>query len=319
MTEPSSSPSLDRIIEAALLASGEPLGLDQLLVLFDEHEQPSRGEIRAALSDIERRLEGSAMALIESASGFRLVIDHSLSRWVSRLWEERPQRYSRALLETLALIAYRQPVTRGDIEEVRGVSISATIMRTLHERGWIRVVGHRDVPGRPAVYATTRSFLDDLGLRTLEDLPPMAELAEQFADVPDDTAASEDAETSAAMAATQALLQHTNDDLEDDELDAEMDTSHLEITRLDFGQINERLNERMRHRSSSHSETVDIAPDTSAGESEEAKAEVDDNVTEHSSNPDLGIQSDDAVTQSPYTESSETPTHDGRSLNKDEY
>ncbi|MGJ8525455.1 Segregation and condensation protein B [Halomonadaceae bacterium LMG 33818] len=319
MTEPSSSPSLDRIIEAALLASGEPLGLDQLLVLFDEYEQPSRGEIRAALSDIERRLEGSAMALIESASGFRLVIDHSLSRWVSRLWEERPQRYSRALLETLALIAYRQPVTRGDIEEVRGVSISATIMRTLHERGWIRVVGHRDVPGRPAVYATTRSFLDDLGLRTLEDLPPMAELAEQFADVPDDTTASEDAETSAAMAATQALLQNTNDDLEEDELDAAMDTSHLEITRLDFGQINERLNERMRNRSSAHVEAADIEHDESAAEDGVASIDVDENATEHSLDPNMGIQSNDTVTQSPHTEPSETPIHDGRSLNKDEY
>lgn len=319
MTEPSSSPSLDRIIEAALLASGEPLGLDQLLVLFDEYEQPSRGEIRAALSDIERRLDGSAMALIESASGFRLVIDHSLSRWVSRLWEERPQRYSRALLETLALIAYRQPVTRGDIEEVRGVSISATIMRTLHERGWIRVVGHRDVPGRPAVYATTRSFLDDLGLRTLDDLPPMAELAEQFADVPDDTTASEDAETSAAMAATQALLQNTNDDLENDELDAEMDTSHLEITRLDFGQINERLNERMRNRSSSHSETADIEQDKSADESEENKADIDESVTEHSSASNADVQAEDDITDSSHTGFSETTTHDGRSLNKDEY
>jgi len=175
--------ALDEIVEAALLAAGEPLGLDRLEALFDAHERPPRRALREALSRLAVRHERGAMELLETASGYQLRIRPRLSAWVSRLWEERPQRYSRALLETLALIAYRQPVTRGDIEEVRGVTVSSSIMRTLAERGWIRVVGHRDVPGRPAVYATTRAFLDDFGLRTLDELPPMHELKD-FDDTP---------------------------------------------------------------------------------------------------------------------------------------
>ena len=165
--------TLDDIIEAALLAAGEPLSLERLETLFLEDECPSKKALRDTLSRLVLRHEEGALELVETASGFQLRIRPRLSHWVSRLWDERPQRYSRALLETLALIAYRQPVTRGDIEDVRGVSVSSSIMRTLVERGWIRVVGHRDVPGRPAVYATTRSFLDDFGLKTLDALPPM--------------------------------------------------------------------------------------------------------------------------------------------------
>ncbi|AMC99696.1 SMC-Scp complex subunit ScpB [Halomonas chromatireducens] len=168
--------SLDEILEAALLAAAEPLSLGRLEGLFDDNERPPRRALREALERVEGRHEAGAMELIETASGYQLRIRPRLSPWVSRLWDERPQRYSRALLETLALIAYRQPVTRGDIEEVRGVAVSSSIMRTLAERGWIRVVGHRDVPGRPSVYATTRSFLDDFGLKTLDELPPMHEL-----------------------------------------------------------------------------------------------------------------------------------------------
>ncbi|RAH38834.1 SMC-Scp complex subunit ScpB [Halomonas sp. SL1] len=168
--------ALDEILEAALLAAGEPLSLERLENLFDDHELPPRRALREALGRLEARHQRGAMELLETASGYQLRIRPRLSNWVSRLWDERPQRYSRALLETLALIAYRQPVTRGDIEEVRGVTVSGQIMRTLVERGWVRVVGHRDVPGRPAVYATTRSFLDDFGLKTLDELPPMHEL-----------------------------------------------------------------------------------------------------------------------------------------------
>lgn len=170
--------TLDEILEAALLAAGEPLAVERLEALFDDHERPPRRALREALERLHGRHKRGAMELIETASGYQLRIRPRLSPWVSRLWDERPQRYSRALLETLALIAYRQPVTRGDIEEVRGVSVSGSIMRTLLERGWVRVVGHRDVPGRPAVYATTRSFLDDFGLKTLDELPPMHELKE---------------------------------------------------------------------------------------------------------------------------------------------
>lgn len=189
--------SLDEILEAALLASGEPLSQERLEALFDDHERPQRRDLRAALERLGERLEHGALELIETASGFQLRIRPRLSPWVSRLWDERPQRYSRALLETLALIAYRQPVTRGDIEEVRGVAVSGSIMRTLSERGWIRVVGQRDVPGRPAVYATTRQFLDDFGLKTLDALPPMHELKDfdaLYAAVEDERAAIESGE-----------------------------------------------------------------------------------------------------------------------------
>ncbi|WP_249978401.1 SMC-Scp complex subunit ScpB [Vreelandella olivaria] len=183
--------TLDDIIEAALLAAGEPLPLERLETLFLEGECPARKELRDTLSRLAQRHEGGALELVETASGFQLRIRPRLAQWVSRLWDERPQRYSRALLETLALIAYRQPVTRGDIEEVRGVSVSSSIMRTLMERGWIRIVGHRDVPGRPAVYATTRSFLDDFGLQTLDALPPMYELASWEEQIEEDARLSE--------------------------------------------------------------------------------------------------------------------------------
>ncbi|WFF41673.1 SMC-Scp complex subunit ScpB [Salinicola endophyticus] len=177
LTDPYVTPALDEILEAVLLAAGEPLSLERIEAVFDEGKPPSRAAIRESLNKLsERLLAGSALELMESASGYQVRIRQRYSPWVSRLWDERPQRYSRALLETLALIAYRQPVTRGDIEEVRGVAVSSSIMRTLVERGWIRAVGQRDVPGRPAVYATTRAFLDALGLKSLDALPPMHEL-----------------------------------------------------------------------------------------------------------------------------------------------
>jgi segregation and condensation protein B len=186
--------ALDDIIEAALLAAGEPLPLERLEMLFLEGECPTRKEFRDILERLQLRHSAGALELLETVSGYQLRIRPRLSQWVSRLWDERPQRYSRALLETLALIAYRQPVTRGDIEEVRGVSVSSSIMRTLAERGWIRVVGHRDVPGRPAVYATTRNFLDDFGLKTLDALPPMHTLANwDESEIPEDTGMTNDA------------------------------------------------------------------------------------------------------------------------------
>lgn len=174
------TPPLDAIVEAALLASEAPLDLEALQQLFESRHMPTRGQLRAALTTLEKRLGGSAMTLHSSASGFRLAIGKAFTPWLSRLWEERPQRYSRALMETLALIAYRQPVTRSDIEDVRGVAVSASIMRTLLDRGWIRVIGQREAPGRPSVYATTRRFLDDFNLTTLDELPPMHEVQERF-------------------------------------------------------------------------------------------------------------------------------------------
>ncbi|MEZ5547866.1 MAG: SMC-Scp complex subunit ScpB [Pseudomonadales bacterium] len=167
---------LKRIIEGALLAAGEPLSVERLSMLFADSERPAHPDIRAALKEMVTEYEGRGFELKEVASGWRFQVCQDLGTWVSRLWEEKPARYSRALLETLALMAYRQPVTRGEIEEVRGVSVSSNIIRTLLEREWIRVVGHRDVPGRPAMYATTKLFLDYFNLKTLSDLPSLAEI-----------------------------------------------------------------------------------------------------------------------------------------------
>jgi segregation and condensation protein B len=167
---------LKQIVEGALLAAGGPLTPDQLLGLFAEEERPDRGQVLEAIASLERDYADRGIELVEVAGGYRVQVRAVLAPWVGRLWEEKPARYSRALLETLALIAYRQPITRGEIEDIRGVSVSTQIVKTLAEREWIRIVGHRDVPGRPALYATTRKFLDYFGLRSLNDLPPLAEI-----------------------------------------------------------------------------------------------------------------------------------------------
>lgn len=171
-----SETGLVQIIEGALLAAGRALTVAQLAELFEEHERPENTQIREALKEVAERCEDRGYELQEVASGFRFQVRQNLSPWVARLWQERPQKYSRALLETLALIAYRQPITRGEIEEIRGVAVSSNIIKTLHEREWIRVVGHRDVPGRPAMYATTRQFLDYFNLKSLDQLPALAEI-----------------------------------------------------------------------------------------------------------------------------------------------
>lgn len=170
------SSTLVQIVEGALLAAGRPLTVQHLAELFEESERPSNGDIREALAAAAERCAGRGFELVEVASGFRFQVRQALAPWVGRLWQERPQKYSRALLETLALIAYRQPITRGEIEEIRGVAVSSNIIKTLQEREWVRVVGHRDVPGRPAMYATTRQFLDYFNLRNLDQLPPLAEI-----------------------------------------------------------------------------------------------------------------------------------------------
>lgn len=167
---------LARVVEAILLAAGRPVKIEQMRELFDEHERPSEEELRSALEELGRECADRAVELCEVASGWRIQIRSRHSDVVSRLWQERPARYSRALLETLALIAYRQPITRGEIEAIRGVAVSSSIMRTLQERNWIRIVGHREVPGRPELLGTTREFLDYFGLRKLDDLPTLAEL-----------------------------------------------------------------------------------------------------------------------------------------------
>jgi segregation and condensation protein B len=167
---------LVNIIEAALLAAGKPLSIDRMLTLFMDELQPSRDEIRDALKQLGESCENRGIELKEVNSGFRMQVKQDYAPWISRLWEEKPARYSRALMETLALIAYRQPITRAEVEEVRGVAVSTNIVRTLMEREWVRVVGHRDVPGKPAMYATTRQFLDCFNLKTLNELPTLAEI-----------------------------------------------------------------------------------------------------------------------------------------------
>jgi len=167
---------LQRILEAILLAAGQPLSTAKLAALFTDEERPPTGEISRALEQLGNECANRGVELIKVASGYRFQVRQDFNEWVSRLWKERPPRYSRALLETIALIAYRQPITRGEIESVRGVSVSTNIIRTLQEREWIRVVGHRDVPGKPALFGTTHTFLDSFGLQNLDELPTLAEI-----------------------------------------------------------------------------------------------------------------------------------------------
>jgi segregation and condensation protein B len=169
---------LKNIVEAALLAAGTPVTVDQLRALFGDESGPEKQEIRAVLKELQAEYEDRGIEIREVASGFRVQVRGNMTQWLSKLWEERPPRYSRALMETLSIIAYRQPVTRGDIEEIRGVSVTSNIIRTLLEREWIKVLGHRDVPGKPAMFGTTRDFLDYFDLKKLDDLPPLAELAQ---------------------------------------------------------------------------------------------------------------------------------------------
>ena len=187
-------------VEAALLAAGRPLNIDQLQGLFDGRMAPEKSEIRKAVETLNTEYEGRGIIVSEVASGFRMQVKATMADRLQKLWEERPPRYSRALFETLALVAYRQPITRGDIEDIRGVSVSSNIVRQLLERDWVRVVGHRDVPGRPAMFGTTKGFLDYFGLKKLDDLPPLADLSDweslrvqlNLPDVEDPSAGGED-------------------------------------------------------------------------------------------------------------------------------
>lgn len=178
MSAPGTTRSIElkHIIEALLLAAGSPVSMPQLVSLLEADEGFGVEAIGKAIEELHADLQGRGIELVEVSSGFRLQTRQDLAPWVSRLWEERPQRYSRALLETLALIAYRQPITRGEIEEVRGVSVRSNIIRTLQEREWVRVVGHRDIPGKPALFGTTRAFLDYFNLKSLDELPSLAEI-----------------------------------------------------------------------------------------------------------------------------------------------
>ena len=175
---------LSTVLEAALLAAPEPLSLNELKRMFEQ--ELSADMLRRALEQLRQQWQGKGVELVQVADGWRFQTRAEMQPWLSRLKNEKPPRYSRAVLETLAIIAYRQPVTRGDIEDIRGVSVNPNIIKTLEERSWIEVVGHRDVPGRPALFGTTGHFLGDLGLRTLSEMPPLEELGNLV--TPDETA-----------------------------------------------------------------------------------------------------------------------------------
>jgi len=219
---------LKNVIEAGLLAAGRPLGLDELAALFGEGERPGSAAIGACLAALEQDYASRALELKQTASGVRIQVRREFAAEISRLWPERPQRYSRALLETLALIAYRQPLTRAEIEAVRGVAVNPNIIRTLHERGWVRVVGHRELPGRPELLGTTREFLDYFGLRNVGELPPLAQLRgldeidPQLALPVDPEATGAVADDSMASAATDLLMDELGDADEDVGTDPEL-------------------------------------------------------------------------------------------------
>ncbi len=171
------SDKLRSILEALFAAADKPLSVNQLFELFvGDIEQPGKDEIRKAIHELQDRYQAGGMELKQVASGFRLQVRPEFETWVARLWEQKPPRYSRALMETLALIAYRQPITRGEIEDIRGVSVSSNIIKTLQEREWVKPLGHKEVPGRPTLYGTTREFLDYFNLKSLNELPTLAEI-----------------------------------------------------------------------------------------------------------------------------------------------
>ena len=170
------SETTEKIVEALLLSSSRPLSEVEILKAFENDRQIDIGDIKAALESLKQFYSDRSIELVKVANGFRLKARQEYSSWIAKLWETKPQKYSRAMMETLALIAYKQPITRGEIEEVRGVYVSSQIIRNLMDRGWIKVVGHRDVPGRPSLLSTTKDFLDDLNLRKLSDLPNLPDI-----------------------------------------------------------------------------------------------------------------------------------------------
>ena len=226
---------LKNILEAILLAADKPMSVQQLDAIFEgDEERPTRDDIRKALHDLTDEYAERGFELKQIASGFRIQVKQDFSDWVGRLWEEKPARYTRALLETMSLIAYRQPITRGEIEEVRGVSVSSNIIRTLQEREWIKVLGHKDVPGKPALYGTSREFLDYFNLKSLDDLPTLAEikdldkaypelaLVDHHAEVSDSEEGSESEEADVVDADERA-------EVESDEMDADTEISDDDV------------------------------------------------------------------------------------------
>lgn len=236
--------ALPDILQALLLAHGKPLSMQQLQELLAPEELDSK-EIRLGLEQLKQQLAAGPLQLEKVASGYRLQLHSRYNLYVERLWDERPQRYSRALLETLALVAYRQPVTRGEIEDVRGVAVSSHIIRTLEERGWIKVVGHKEVPGRPALFATTGSFLDYFNLQGLHELPPLKEVRD----------------LSAAFERLQETrVQQTDTPAQPDQ---DMDSEERPVQELSFSHL---LAELERMETDLKTDFIDLQPDIGADE-----------------------------------------------------
>ena len=267
---------LTQIVEAALLAAGGPLTVERLQELFLEDERPEKKDLREAVAALTEDYSGRGIEIVEVAGGFRINVREEYAPWVSRLWEERAPRYSRALMETLALIAYRQPITRGEIEDIRGVSVSSNIVKTLLEREWVRVVGTRDVPGKPSLYATTREFLNYFGLKSLDELPTLQQIRDldsinrelELAE-PGSEMAGEASIANLAESAASALGETADDGSADD---AALSVDHLaDVISL--------------HTDAAPVETTDKKPDSTIDLNDEIGAESDPGDTLES--PDL--------------------------------
>ncbi len=294
-------PALKQIIEGAILAADQPLSIDLMIQLF-EHEPPTRAEVREALATITEECEGKGFELKEVASGYRFQVKTEYGEWVSRLWDERPPRYTRALLETLALIAYKQPITRGDIEEIRGVTVSTNIMRTLLEREWIRVVGHRDVPGKPAIYATTKSFLDYFNLSSLDELPTLSEIK-------DLDKVNEELDLDDEIVESRTLEIPTDDEAEAADADSE---SLSEVTNK-VNEIEENIKNLFREEEAAE-EAADEELNEIIEEAGESQAEVGAEETPETSEGGNSLSDEVVTDEGSENESAEAETHEDTTL-----
>lgn len=296
------------IVEGLLLAAGRPLTLDNIIQVFARGEKPDKKELKSVMEAIAADCDDRGFELKQVASGYRFQVKQELSEWVAKLWEERPPRYTRALLETLALIAYRQPITRGDIEEIRGVAVSPNIIRTLLDREWVRVVGHRDVPGRPAMFATTKQFLDYFNLKSLQELPPLSDVKELVQADPEIDLAEE--------LAKQRVIDLPEDDLDSEErVNTEAEKAELlaeeealELSRkpldeiLGLNPVEDAANDEEDSEADAEEGTHEAA-----GEDAEAVTEVTEEEAEEGSADDAN------VAQFPQQESESDPVDDSES------
>lgn len=280
---------LKNIIEAILLSAEKPLKVNQIEILFaGDNDAPTRDEIRKVLAELQEDYKTRGFDLIQVASGYRIQVKQDYSQWVGRLWEEKPARYSRALLETIALIAYRQPITRGEIEEVRGVSVSSNIIKTLMEREWIKVLGHKDVPGKPALYGTSKEFLDYFNLKSLDELPTLAEIKDL-----DQIHQELDLDGSNAEAANEAAVDEAGAEVEAETVDTETgltdDVSDVETETSD------------EQAAESSDEIIDEAEEVSMAEAEgivttDTEAELDMDVDAYDEDEPVQFDEDDSET-----------------------